>query len=570
MGLFDETAPVVERTPEGIKFRVNGVTPETQPLEVEAAEGQFQRTIGKDILAFSHTGRTPFVVGPDRLTLHSGRVHPLVEAVHLAFSRHYPLILTPDIIWLTIAQGFAQHVNNNAEVLRDRFVDDSGKKRLIVATDELSELAHWRASVEGWAELIASQVKDNVASLLVCNFSTSTVDTRMASQIVMMEAFQKYFDYELWCICGIPHVILRGTPDDWHEIQARVEQLQKYDLTWWTPRLATICEGLVRTAEGNPPLLFWQSMYKPAEAYGGNIITGWIADLFPYLMTQPTGRAEMRNPILETPVERRRAGNGLRMDDFPAGLSRVPFRLKMDNPNRTLNCELIAGCIGIRQYADTLALEPEIGWGIIESGQHGEALTSITEDTRHQLRPRRVEGWEDIMHGLAGNSLSAELVQLYDTTDGGTLYANSTVPIALRPLSTVEHLFINTEVQHTLDSHTCYVDQSGNKIDRSIHVNTVIGFGDLTDGRVLGCIHAYIYTTTNHVRNAEESPGHYTTVAIVRVQESVDQESRPVVSELKIVARSLDDFLRRLRDANGRLYFDDPDFIPLKLAEDTE
>jgi hypothetical protein len=570
MGLFDETAPVVEQTSEGIKFRVNGVTPETQPLEVEAAEGQFQRTVGKDIMAFSHAGRTPFVVGPDRLSLRGGRVHPLIEAVHLAFSRHYTLILTPDIIWLTIAQGFAQHVNNNAETLREQFVNHSGKERLTIVTNELSEPAHWRAAVESWAELIESQVKDDAARLLVCDFSTTTPDTRMASQIVMMEAFQKYFDYELWCICGIPNINLRGTPDDWREIQERVEQLEKYDLAWWTPRLATICEGLVRTAEGNPPLLFWQSIYKPAEAYGGDVITGWIADLFPYLITQPTGRAEMRNPILETPVERRRINNGLSMDDFPVGLSRVPFRLKIDPLNRTLNCELVAGCIGIRQYTDTLALEPEIGWGVIESGQHGEALASITENTHHQLRPRTMEGWEDLMGNLASNSLSAELVQLYDTTDGGTLYANSTVPIALRPLSKVEHLFVNSEVRYTLDSHISRVDQSGNKIDRSIHVNTVIGFGDLTDGRVLGCIHAYIYRTTNRVRSTEESPGHYTTVAIVRVQKPVEKESRPVVSELKIVAHSLDDFLRRLRDADGHLYFDEPDFIPLKLAEDIE
>ncbi len=47
-----------------------------------------------------------------------------------AFSEHRPLLLTPDTIWMTIAQGFAQHINNNAERLRYQFVDGSSKTEL--------------------------------------------------------------------------------------------------------------------------------------------------------------------------------------------------------------------------------------------------------------------------------------------------------------------------------------------------------------------------------------------------------------------------------------------------------
>lgn len=38
----------------------------------------------------------------------------LIAALHLCWSNHYPLVLTPDMIWLCIAQGFALHVNANA------------------------------------------------------------------------------------------------------------------------------------------------------------------------------------------------------------------------------------------------------------------------------------------------------------------------------------------------------------------------------------------------------------------------------------------------------------------------
>src|SRR4051794_34389837 len=46
----------------------------------------------------------------------------LAMAVHDAFYGHFPLVLTPDAVWFTLAQGFALHVNQNVELLRERFV----------------------------------------------------------------------------------------------------------------------------------------------------------------------------------------------------------------------------------------------------------------------------------------------------------------------------------------------------------------------------------------------------------------------------------------------------------------
>src|SRR5687767_11833147 len=62
-------------------------------------------------------------------------IHPFLGAVHCAFASHYPLVLSPDDIWLCIAQGFATHVELNAEALRDRFVRHQGKKALTVRRD---------------------------------------------------------------------------------------------------------------------------------------------------------------------------------------------------------------------------------------------------------------------------------------------------------------------------------------------------------------------------------------------------------------------------------------------------
>jgi hypothetical protein len=42
--------------------------------------------------------------------------HSLIVAMHLAYGKHYPLVLSPDILWLTITQGLAQHIKKNAEI----------------------------------------------------------------------------------------------------------------------------------------------------------------------------------------------------------------------------------------------------------------------------------------------------------------------------------------------------------------------------------------------------------------------------------------------------------------------
>jgi hypothetical protein len=64
---------------------------------------------------------------------------------------------------------------------------------------------------------------------LTCSFSTTTPASRTASQLVLMDTFQRYFDYEVVCICGIPEITLAGTPEDFRDSRRRVEV---YGVRW--------------------------------------------------------------------------------------------------------------------------------------------------------------------------------------------------------------------------------------------------------------------------------------------------------------------------------------------------
>ena len=94
-------------------------------------------------------------------------------------------------------------------------------------------------------------------------------------------------------------IIVRGSVDDWKKIRDRVEMILEYDLDWWTKRLLPICDGIIEMVAGKPNLEFWQHICKPKAIYGGEVITGWIADLFPYLKDGITNSPTSKNPILE-------------------------------------------------------------------------------------------------------------------------------------------------------------------------------------------------------------------------------------------------------------------------------
>jgi hypothetical protein len=125
-------------------------------------------------------------------------VHPLMEAVHLSFSQHRPLVLSPDCIWLTIVQGFTQHLHEHAESFRGRIVAHAGKKDLTVQTESLDE-KHWPEFISQFSEQIRRNSDPILYETLICNFSTTTptcaplkvqvADSSQSLDLVLMAGF---------------------------------------------------------------------------------------------------------------------------------------------------------------------------------------------------------------------------------------------------------------------------------------------------------------------------------------------------------------------------------------------
>lgn len=293
-------------------------------------------------------------------------VSPLVQMAHDAFYEHRPLALSPDAVWFTIAQGFATHVNRNAEALRDRFVRHQGKLKLIVSRPDfvLGTLNPWPEAFAAFSEQIASHV-GKLRDLVVADFSTTGPLERAASEVVLMDAFQAYFQYEMMIGCGIPAITLLGTPDDWRSIRRRAQMLSEYGLEHWTDALLPVLDKIVATAEGKDDPTFWQSFFHYESGSMPDSLTGWIHVLFPYLKlwTGPDTFDVGPNPHLATWRKAFGQLGGPGMTSIPSGLASAPVGVTDVVTGVRHEMRFIAGMFGVVEDAAGV-LSAEFGWAV--------------------------------------------------------------------------------------------------------------------------------------------------------------------------------------------------------------
>jgi len=305
-------------------------------------------------------------------------IHPVLSAVHFAFNDHRPLALSPDILWLLVAQAFANHVNANAQELRSKFVRHSGAKTISVRRDHFvrgSSENPWPDVLEAFSGQVRECIGEETHDLLLPAFSTTGVVERVVAQVTLLGAMKSYFKYDFLTVCGIPQIELEGTIQDWELLVERTRALGGFGLKWWTDSLIPILNDFVAAASGQVNLPFWESIYKLRLGSGGPYVTGWVACFFPYLAESASGLATRKNPwfvhggemlkaalfpATEKPSERRLAG--LTAEQIPGGLTQVPFNWQYHGKSNAM--EFLGGFVGVRQNAQTLCLRPEIGWVI--------------------------------------------------------------------------------------------------------------------------------------------------------------------------------------------------------------
>ena len=389
-----------------ITFTVDDVKPATKALGSMPVKKAIET-----ILASPDSPLESWTRDTAKLVASTGDLHPFLEAVTRAYHLHYPIALSPDMIWLQILQGLASHVNANAEELRHHFVTHEGKKLIKIRRDNFikgNPDNDWEGAFAEFSDKMRGYIGDETHDVIASGYSTTGPVEQAAMNVALMDAMQSYFVFGMSTACGFPSVTLEGTEGDWRALKNRAAKLEQYELGWWTQHLLPALDQFVETSAGRPDKDFWCNFYKLRSPGSGTPrIHGHINVFFPYFGKKgPTKERLVEDYgvyVRKTNYKGRlsEADILIRIKKFADGLSDDHYRLKdslrrnpfmgrtdlgsregmttsdvstklnsapmiWDYHGKPLQMELLAGFIGSTQDPKTLAIRPKIGWAVRE------------------------------------------------------------------------------------------------------------------------------------------------------------------------------------------------------------
>ena len=309
----------------------------------------------------------------------------LIQGLSLAYKNHFPIIISPDMIWILILQGYSRYMEKYAENDREKYVNFEGQKTLYINRGNLQLSSatekDWAGIMDECVEQISQYVGKETISNLKSDFSTTNDTTLVVSHTSIMSAMKQYFKYEvLFEGCGVSYIILEGSLEDWKKIKSKLNYLSKFSLDWWTEHLIPIIDNIIKTKEyydahkniNNELIEFWKDMIKVKDSYDiyfPDIINGWIIKFIPKL--------DEEKPKLYEELHEK---------DIPEQIISCPLKiieLIEDKFKIVYTCDLASGFFGMIQDKKTLAVKPVIGYAISVDKKE---VSELTKTDREEIK----------------------------------------------------------------------------------------------------------------------------------------------------------------------------------------
>ena len=290
----------------------------------------------------------------------------LIQGLVLAYKNHFPITVSPDMIWLLILQGYSKFMDKYSELVREKYVNFKGQKTLMV--DRMGTWVHsateddWNGIIDEFVEQIGEHIGEETISKLQSDFSTTNSVTLFASQASIMSAMKHYFKYELAMGgCGISYITLEGSLEDWNKIKSKLQYLSNFALNWWTKHLIPIIDNIIATKKYfsqnnkiNQELIdFWKKMIRikdKKDEYEPDVINGWIINFIPDLSGE---HPKLYKEINEFGVPDQIISCPLKISEYNT-LNKVVY-----------NCDIASGFFGMTQDKKSLTVKPVIGYAIV-------------------------------------------------------------------------------------------------------------------------------------------------------------------------------------------------------------
>jgi len=301
----------------------------------------------------------------------------LIQGLVLAYKNHFPITVSPDMIWLLILQGYSKFMDKYHELVREKYVNFEGQKTLHInrfgtPVNQATE-KDWDGIIDECVEQIGDHIGEEIISNLQSDFSTTNAATLLASQASIMSAMKHYFKYEvLMGGCGVSYITLEGSLEDWEKIKSKLNYLSNFALQWWTKHLIPIIDNIIKTKiyykkhkKINSELIdFWKTMIRikgRGDLYDPHILNGWIIKFLPNLSGECPKLYEELNE-----------------NDVPDQIISCPLKIIEDSSvgkKTVYNCDIASGFYGMIQDKKTLAVKPVIGYSIVVEEKETSLMT---------------------------------------------------------------------------------------------------------------------------------------------------------------------------------------------------
>ena len=373
----------------------------------------------------------------------------VVTAVE-AFSQHYPFALRPQHIWILILQAIAEHVNQNAEQLRPKWVKHKeGKIDLRVVCNQFvyGKPNNWASVVDGGEpDSFKAQIRANAinADALCPKFTGAATNAveQIAQQITVMHACQEYLGYMCKTLCGFPFVVMEGSLDDWKLLRAEAETVLKDRCLeeWasqWSKALLPLLDKFVEEyqAQTEGDSLFWNAMCKKggvAGSGGYDYLSGWLNVFFPYIeegrrmnsLCVPY-KAEGGYNVDSSSVESNTSPDlGPDLRALPSGFSKAPVTwLYTRGEVYKISLEFLSGFVGMT-FDDGVA-KPVVGWYVIRPFKYQPNCSRLIEifecsaDPKLRAEARRIKNQPE---GITRRQVSGLVAPFYRSFSLKELY----------------------------------------------------------------------------------------------------------------------------------------------------
>ena len=295
--------------------------------------------------------------------IHPSSANEFISVMTTAFCQHKSISFKPDVFKILITHGVATHINLDPEKYRNIFVSHEDKQKITIRRDDfvLGKKNPWHEVIDCFSDQINKYIGNDIHQLIKNDFTTTGLNERIASEIVLMDCVKAFFEYTVLTRCGFPYIILNGTPDDWNKLLNDFEGLKILNKThnmgldnWFdklTPIMKEICNTVPQQTSNES---FWNSMYNYESGSGSQYISGWLTNFYPYITDSKTLYS---NPMLNNALQ-------IKPNSIPCGLSKVPF--VWDYYGKDYPMILCSGIIGasVYEHESTEVFQPEFGWAI--------------------------------------------------------------------------------------------------------------------------------------------------------------------------------------------------------------